>query len=306
MVTNLAALGTRMTDVQALISDLANSELLPIATLKVCVAHRDQTVPVFLAVLEKASSKEILEDDEERALFLIIHLLAEMGVTEAFAPLMRFLRQDESNVKTILDDAVTETLHKVMISTFDGGIEALYQVMEDPAAYEFARNAAFRVWSYLVSTDVVSRCAAEQYLTKCFGTLQPQTENYVWTSWFDSVAVLGFENLRPLAQKACDAGYVDPLSMDMDDFDWVLEEALAKDDHEAFLRRHRLEPFTDTIGTFSRWYGYSEEYVREKRQYQSQVRMADLDTITNLYRDVGRNDPCPCGSGKKFKKCCLN
>ncbi len=23
------------------------------------------------------------------------------------------------------------------------------------------------------------------------------------------------------------------------------------------------------------------------------------------YKDVGRNDPCPCGSGKKFKKCCL-
>ena len=21
--------------------------------------------------------------------------------------------------------------------------------------------------------------------------------------------------------------------------------------------------------------------------------------------DVGRNDPCPCGSGKKYKKCCL-
>ncbi len=20
---------------------------------------------------------------------------------------------------------------------------------------------------------------------------------------------------------------------------------------------------------------------------------------------VGRNDPCPCGSGRKFKKCCL-
>lgn len=21
---------------------------------------------------------------------------------------------------------------------------------------------------------------------------------------------------------------------------------------------------------------------------------------------IGRNEPCPCGSGKKFKKCCLN
>ncbi len=23
----------------------------------------------------------------------------------------------------------------------------------------------------------------------------------------------------------------------------------------------------------------------------------------NMMRGVGRNDPCPCGSGKKFKKC---
>ena len=22
--------------------------------------------------------------------------------------------------------------------------------------------------------------------------------------------------------------------------------------------------------------------------------------------EPGRNDPCPCGSGKKYKKCCIN
>lgn len=27
--------------------------------------------------------------------------------------------------------------------------------------------------------------------------------------------------------------------------------------------------------------------------------------IVNMYPKVGRNDPCPCGSGKKHKKCCL-
>ena len=31
------------------------------------------------------------------------------------------------------------------------------------------------------------------------------------------------------------------------------------------------------------------------RQYQS----------PNQSRVAGRNDPCPCGSGKKFKRCCL-
>jgi SEC-C motif len=44
----------------------------------------------------------------------------------------------------------------------------------------------------------------------------------------------------------------------------------------------------------------------------------DLDSLAGLDDDslpelpqrraakIGRNDPCPCGSGKKFKKCCLN
>jgi uncharacterized protein YecA (UPF0149 family) len=26
--------------------------------------------------------------------------------------------------------------------------------------------------------------------------------------------------------------------------------------------------------------------------------------VTTSRQKVGRNDPCPCGSGKKFKKCC--
>jgi len=29
-----------------------------------------------------------------------------------------------------------------------------------------------------------------------------------------------------------------------------------------------------------------------------------IDPIKNLQPKVGRNDPCPCGSGKKYKKCC--
>jgi len=28
------------------------------------------------------------------------------------------------------------------------------------------------------------------------------------------------------------------------------------------------------------------------------------DTVVREVKKVGRNDPCPCGSGKKHKKCC--
>lgn len=36
---------------------------------------------------------------------------------------------------------------------------------------------------------------------------------------------------------------------------------------------------------------------------------SDIDMATPTLRkapNVGRNDPCPCGSGKKYKKCCLH
>ena len=30
-----------------------------------------------------------------------------------------------------------------------------------------------------------------------------------------------------------------------------------------------------------------------------------VEPIRNFGNRVGRNDPCPCGSGKKFKNCCM-
>ncbi len=36
------------------------------------------------------------------------------------------------------------------------------------------------------------------------------------------------------------------------------------------------------------------------------IREENLSSYRRLDGKVGRNDPCPCGSGKKYKKCCLN
>jgi hypothetical protein len=60
------------------------------------------------------------------------------------------------------------------------------------------------------------------------------------------------------------------------------------------------------------WEFYSEDSIAHRRE----ARMAELeaanfvDSVPNepYVRElpkIGRNDPCPCGSGKKYKKCCL-
>ena len=52
-----------------------------------------------------------------------------------------------------------------------------------------------------------------------------------------------------------------------------------------------------------------EAFQRRKRRELEQARMAgagDQGPVQQVIRGdkVGRNDPCPCGSGKKYKKCC--
>lgn len=46
--------------------------------------------------------------------------------------------------------------------------------------------------------------------------------------------------------------------------------------------------------------------VLEIYEYWLPYRCGEVQTIERSIPKVGRNDPCPCGSGKKFKKCCLN
>jgi preprotein translocase subunit SecA len=53
-----------------------------------------------------------------------------------------------------------------------------------------------------------------------------------------------------------------------------------------------------------------EAFQRRKKRELDQARMAgsgDQQTVQQVVRGaekIGRNDPCPCGSGKKYKKCC--
>ena len=48
--------------------------------------------------------------------------------------------------------------------------------------------------------------------------------------------------------------------------------------------------------------GFSEDQAAEGLGPQGEA--AKPQTIRRDAEKVGRNDPCPCGSGKKYKKCC--
>lgn len=67
-------------------------------------------------------------------------------------------------------------------------------------------------------------------------------------------------------------------------------EVLGGEDPEVICRRYNISP---------------EELNRRMDGYQKSLRQMAVAEEFSANR-VGRNDPCPCGSGKKYKKCCLS
>jgi len=62
-------------------------------------------------------------------------------------------------------------------------------------------------------------------------------------------------------------------------------------------------------GTFKRKEGTQtlterSRFVRREGQWYYFDGEHETETVRHDSPKVGRNDPCPCGSGRKFKKCC--
>lgn len=56
------------------------------------------------------------------------------------------------------------------------------------------------------------------------------------------------------------------------------------------------------------WVQSDEMDVATKDMQAPQPVLPTLDSLLGgkaAHKKVGRNDPCPCGSGLKYKKCCL-
>ena len=50
------------------------------------------------------------------------------------------------------------------------------------------------------------------------------------------------------------------------------------------------------------------EYMLNPKTFSKRPKMTNpnSETIIKTEPTIGRNEPCPCGSGLKYKKCCLN
>jgi hypothetical protein len=283
---------------------------LPREAMQWTLGHWEEATPGLLDVLERYTSGADRSDGTASAVFFILHLAGEKQDTRVF-PLLCRLAQNGEAIETALGDGITTTLKRILISTYDGDLDALKSVIEAAEADEFVRAAALEVLAYLTATGRIAREETEAYLLRLYNTMQPQHQGFVWSGWVLAIALLGLEAFSGVVRQAFGRGLIDPMVMNYDSFRRDLGRTLADPERMAGFRYDRLGPLEDAIGELSSWYAFSDAAKRDQERRatghgDNPLSFADApQSGVDPFKGVGRNDPCPCGSGKKFKKCCL-
>jgi uncharacterized protein len=181
------------------------------------------------------------------------------------------------------------------------------EVILDEQADEFIRNGLLESLALVTRDGQVDRADTAAFLEQCYTDLKPESDSYVWAGWQSAISYLGLSDLADLVQRAFISEKIDPSIMSLRDFEQDLAAVLA-DPAGAGPGHGEIGYFGDVIAEMSHWHAFPEVACRPQPQPIGQA-AEQMRAVTRGVKPRGRprgNDPCPCGSGRKYKKCCRN
>jgi uncharacterized protein YecA (UPF0149 family) len=293
-------------DAAEILAQLTFQERLPVEAIRAASADRAHMAPEFLRAVEEFLSRGG-DQSAKDMLFFIFHLLGDWREKSAYRPLARLLGCPRDDLDGVFGDCITETTHRVMAAVFDGDPGPIYNLIRDPKADEFIRSRMLETIAMVTLNGELSRAEAARFLRECHAELEPQDESWMWHGWQSAIAMLGLAELKPLVEQAFARGLISVTWLTLKHFEEDLQQAIDNPDGLPLSAPREFTLFGDTIAELSEWHCFRPEEARRQERKEARwfPRPWEGETIFNPNRNVGRNDPCPCGSGLKFKKCCL-
>jgi hypothetical protein len=284
---------------------IASDEDLPDFAIDMCVARIKESGPMLRAILAKAADAEALTESEEMLVFRGIYILGEARDTEAWPILLRLLRRPADELDHLLGDAVTQSLAQIATGMFDGDAETLFALVAERSVESFVRSALFGAATFLTWEGRMDRDRMRSFLQRFYDERLADDGDYAWIGWLEAIGLLGLRDLAPLFYRAWEEGRIDTSVLDPEHFEKDLAEAEKHPGDAARFESFGLGYIDDAVDALA-W----TRAIGRFAEVPSRPPLRDTDWVSNKpfinpMRDVGRNDPCPCGSGKKAKKCCL-
>ncbi len=239
---------------------------------------------------------------------------------KAYAGIIKLASLPDEQIYDLLGDTVTEDLKNIFASVCDGNIEPIKEIIENSSLDEYVRTEALESLLILLNHDVIFREQLVFYFKQLFNGKLEVDYSYVWEILPRCCSLIHPAGLKDDIEKAVADGKVMEILADLDfmnrqlqrSIDEVLDE-LKEDGDYSFISEDDVYLLEDWVGGFSTEEDDDDDYPfdeDDKNEMEGEEFLRNIlsglpSVPVRRASSVGRNDPCPCGSGKKYKKCCL-
>ena len=268
-------------------------------------ALREALVEPLIAAIDRGIANPTSESEADTNLFsYALYLLAKWRETRAYPVVVRWLSLPGEGPFDIGGDIVTQDGGRMLASVFDGDMAPIKALILDRNACEYGRAAGVTALTLLAAWAEVPR----QPVIDCFSWLAREgldrEPGAIWDLLASYCVDLEAVELLPELRRAYDEKLVDPQFMGEDE---LLEVEMANGDLLESLK-DRQPPIDDVLEATAWWDRGDRDLFDDDDDGDDEGLDEDGSIgVQEPYRappKVGRNEPCPCGSGKKYKKCC--
>ncbi len=256
--------------------------------------------------------KKADEDDwVEEQTFLIhaLFLLTELNATESLDKVLQLLRQDEKLLKFWFGDYLNEEVWRTVYQLGKSQLATLKQFVLEPHLYTYARSVICTSVVQIAYHESERRPEVVGWIKDVLTSLlNNKDDKDLIDSDFIGFTIGDITNLKakellPLVKTFFDHGLVSKSICG--DFDDVEDDTLNKPEKD-YYKWDLLNIYDRYTHILTTWAGYKEDEEDIDGSDFNDYDMTDYqpEEFINPTSKIGRNNPCPCGSGKKYKKCC--
>lgn len=285
------------------VSENTEQLLFPADALLAAKSQWAEFWPHIAALMQRMQADEELSDEEYQLLFYGVMLLADVADVSKAPAFMQWVDTKDglgSDLEYTLGDAMTEDLATMLFVLSAGQQSPLQQLLLSEKAGIYVKAAALAaLFAQLElaeqqgeATDTAALLPLLQQVIEVasrHGQKFVLAELAIWCITFD------LQQLKPrfellLRQNKIDLSVISSREISrwqLADSEKPLASGLVREQFDVMSLQH--------------WLAFQPDSAEPTAEPAAMVSAA----ATNKGL-VGRNDACPCGSGKKYKKCCLN
>lgn len=278
------------------------STRFPKEAFKIITANKEEALPFLRGAIDKAIEERDELEDAFQLHFYALFLLGEFQDKESFNKIMELVTLPGEVLEYLIGDATTDGLKDILYNTYNGNMELLKNTIMNKFVDEFVRAGLLDVMGqlyldgFLEEEEWKAFIKQNVYSGEEYSYFYEGLGNVICRCHFvDMLAEIRYMQKNGLMSEGC-----------MGTYDFCVDEIFSYRDYQ----KNFCKSFINAADTLRTWSMFEEndnpqEDVKRLEEFEKFIKR-EMRSSKEKNEKIGRNDKCPCGSGKKYKVCCMN